>query len=447
MTYRLPPRVLKVINKLKKAGFETYAVGGSVRDLIMGRPTKNWDFTTKAIPEETLALFKDGFYDNIFGTVGVPQENGKIFEITTFRSEWSYSDRRHPDKVVWGKTIEEDLSRRDFTINSIAFDGKKLVDPYQGIADIESKIIRAVRNPQERFAEDALRLLRAIRIASELGFLIEEKTFAAIGENAFLIKEISAERVREELLKILATDHPADGVMLLKNSQLLAEIFPEVDKCFGVPQASPGRHHLYDVGTHLLLSLKNCPSTDPLVRLATLLHDVGKAVTFTRDKDGVITFYNHEVIGASIARNIGERLKFSKNDFKKLVTLVRWHQFTVDEKQTDSALRRFIRRVSKENLKDILDLRIGDRLGGGARETSWRLKLFVKRLEEVQKQPFTVADLKVDGHDVMKVLGIGPGPLVGKVLNTLFAEVVEDAKKNNRKYLLPRIKEITNSQS
>jgi len=442
MTYNLPLGVKKVLDTLKKAGFQGYAVGGSVRDMLMGRPTKNWDFTTNATPDQILSLFPESFYDNIFGTVGVKQEDGQIFEITTFRTEWGYQDHRHPDKILWGKTLEEDLARRDFTINAIAFDGQKIIDPYHGEEDIKAKIIRAVGDPSQRFTEDALRLLRAIRIASELEFLIEEKTFAAIAKNASLIKEISGERIREELFKILATAHPADGFMLLRNSGLLKEILPELEKGFGVPQASPGRHHIYDVGTHSFLSLKYCPSLDPLVRFATLLHDVGKPPTFAKDMAGIITFYNHEVIGTSIVRNIAERLKFSKKDRDKLVTLVRWHQFSVDEKQTDSALRRFIRRVGKENLKDMLDLRTGDRLGGGARETSWRLKLFIKRLEEVQKQPFTVTDLKVDGNDVMEILRIGPGPLVGKVLNVLFAEVVEDIKKNEREYLLKRIKEI-----
>lgn len=447
MTLKLPPEVKKVLNILTKAGFEAYAVGGSVRDMLMNRPTRDWDFTTNATPQQILTLFPDGFYDNVFGTVGVPQENGEVYEITTFRTEWGYKDHRHPDKVSWGKTLEEDLARRDFTINAIALGLARsklsIIDPHHGARDIKAKLVRAVGDPQRRFTEDALRLLRAVRIATELEFLIESSTFQAIVKNAFLIKEISGERIRDELFKILETRYPADGFMLLRNSGLLKEILPELEKGFGIPQASPGRHHIYDIGTHSFLSLKNCPSKDPLVRFATLLHDVGKPVTFAKDKKDMITFYNHEVIGASIARNIGTRLRFSKKQVGRLVTLVRWHQFSVDEKQTDSALRRFIRRVGKENLGDILDLRIGDRLGGGARETSWRLKLFIKRLGEVQRQPFTVADLKVDGHDVMQILNIGPGPLVGKILNQLFEKVVEDIKKNNREYLLKRIREIS----
>ncbi len=425
---------------MEKAGFETYAVGGSVRDLLLGRPAKNWDFTTNATPQEILKIYPDGFYDNAFGTVGIAQENGEIYEITTFRTESNYQDHRHPTKVLWGQTLTEDLGRRDFTIGAIAFDGKNFIDPYNGQKDLKDKIIRTVGNPNQRFAEDALRLMRAIRIATELEFLLEAETFAAIVKNAALIREISSERIRDELLKILATDHPAEGLSLLKNAGLLQEILPEVEKGFGVTQVSPGRHHLYDVGTHSFLSLKFCPSQDPIVRLATLIHDIGKPATFKKDEKDLITFYNHEVIGASLARHLAERLKLSKKDRDRLITLVRWHQFSVDEKQTDSALRRFIRRVGKENLQDILSLRIGDRLGGGARETSWRLKLFVKRLDEVQKQPFTVADLKVDGHDVMEILNLDSGPKVGQILNELFIEVVEKGEPNERNSLLKKLR-------
>lgn len=442
MPYKLPPQVLKIFKTFQKAGFEIYAVGGSVRDLLTGRETHDWDFTTNATPEEVLSLFPNSFYDNQFGTVGLKQENKEIYEVTTFRQEENYSDRRHPDKIVWGKTLELDLARRDLTINAIAYDGKKFIDPYLGAEDLKKKIIRTVGDPQTRFAEDALRLLRAVRIASKLGFVIEEKTFKAMTVSAALINHIASERIHDELLKILQTDYPYEGFVLLKNSGLLQEILPELNQCFGVEQVSPGRHHLYDVGTHLFFSLKNCPSGNPITRLATLLHDIGKPKVFQKDNNGLITFYNHELVSTSLCRKIVDRLHFSKKDADKLLTLVRWHQFSVDERQTDSALRRFIRRVGKENLQDMLDLRIGDRLGGGARETSWRLEEFKKRLVIVQQQPFTVADLKVNGHDVMEILKIKPGPKVGEILNKLFEEVVKNPQKNEREYLLKRIKEF-----
>ena len=450
----LPQKAQHIIDILRKNGFEAYAVGGSVRDMIMGKPTAGWDFTTDATPPEILKLFPDSFYDNQFGTVGVKIRSQKaegreqseevedIYEITTYRSEEGYSDRRHPDKIVWGKTLEADLARRDFTINAIAYDGKTLFDPYNGIGDIDGKIIRAVGNPEERFGEDALRIMRAVRIASELGFTIEGVTFQAIKTSAKLILEISGERIRDELLKLLKSPYASDGVLILKNTDILSFILPELDRSFETPQKSPKRHHLYDVGMHSVMSLKYCPSPDPIVRLSTLLHDIGKPPTFKQDEEGLITFYNHEMVGTKIVKTISARLRLSKKDTDKIMTLIRWHQFSVDERQTDSAIRRFIRRVGKENLDDILALRIGDRLGGGARETSWRLELFKQRLEEVQKQPFSIKDLKVNGFDVMKLFNCTPGPIIGKTLEMLFGEVEEGKLANDRDLLLSKIEEM-----
>ena len=424
---KIPTEAQKIIDTVKKAGFECFAVGGSVRDCLIDKPTKAWDFTTNAIPEEILKIFPDGFYDNEFGTVGLKIKNEKdetidVYEITTYRSEKGYSDFRHPDSITWGKTLTEDLSRRDFTINSIATDGEIIVDPYRGQEDIEKKLIRAVGNPSDRFHEDALRMMRAIRIASELGFLIDEETRAAIQKNTTLIQKISRERIGAEFLKILSSDHPADGVLLLKNSGILKELIPELDNAFATPQKSPQRHHIYDVGIHSVEALNICPSPDNIVRLATLLHDIGKVKTFHKDETGLITFHNHEIVSTKLARTIADRLRLSNKQKDKLLTLIRWHQFSVDERQTDSAIRRFIRRVTKEYIDEMLALRIGDRLGGGATETSWRLELYKKRLIEVQKQPFTVSDLKISGYDVMEFFKIKPGPKVGEILNQLFTK-------------------------
>jgi len=467
----LPVFVRKILSKFESEGFKIYIVGGVVRDLMINKgklPSGwrvDWDFTTNATPPQILALFPDGFYDNQFGTVGVvnPREKKKktyygkppAYEITTFRKEIGYTDRRHPDKVLWGKTIKDDLIRRDFTINAMALQALpsgqplkertwtlKLTDYHQGQRDLKDKVIRAVGIPQERFQEDALRMMRAVRIATQLSFTIEKKTFLAIKTNLHLLDRISAERIRDELLKLLSYSHTADGYLLLRNSGLAGKILPEVERSFGVAQKSPGRHHLWDVGTHSVNSLKFCRTSDPIVKLATLLHDVGKPAVAKKQKNGTITFYNHELIGASIAANISKRLRLSKKDNHRLVKLVRWHQFTVDERQTDNAIRRFIRNVGQENLKDMLSLRTADRLGGGAKETSWRLEKFKRKIAAVQKQPFSVTDLKVDGHDVMKTLNIQPGPLVGKILNALFEEVAEDKEKNNKPYLLTRIKQI-----
>ncbi|MCX6706090.1 MAG: HD domain-containing protein [Candidatus Woesebacteria bacterium] len=440
---QLPKSVKDILDKFNQKGFEIYIVGGAVRDILMGRLTNDWDFTTNATPDKILEVVPGGLYNNEFGTVFTPNpdEKDRPHEITTFRKEEGYQDFRHPDKITWGKSLEEDLSRRDFTINALALDcNLKLIDLYKGEDDIKNKVIRAVRDPNERFSEDALRMMRAIRIAAELGFTIEEKTLEAIKKNATLINKIAKERVKEELFKLLKSPYPYEGMLILRSSGLSQEILPELEKCFGVEQKSPGRHHIYDVGEHLLMSLKNCKSVDPLTRFATLIHDIGKPQTYKKLDSGTITFYNHEMVSTKIAENIAERLKFSNKEKEKLITLVRWHQFTVDERQTNSAIRRFIKNVGKQNLEDMLSLRVGDRLGGGARETSWRLEEFKRRLLEVQKEPFSIRDLKINGNDVMKTLKIKPGPKVGNILEKLFEKVVAKEIPNEKEKLLKKLK-------
>ncbi len=450
MQFNIPEEVCEILKKMESAGYEIYIVGGAIRDILLGKEVDDWDYTTNATPDQIVKVFKDAYYDNKFGKVGIPSKSGlDPHEITTFRTESGYSDSRRPDKVEWGKSLEEDLQRRDFTINAIALSPSKdngsnfkVIDLYQGTKDLKQKLIKAVGNPTDRFSEDALRLLRAIRIASQLNFTIEEKTFDAIKANAPLINKIAKERIKDELLKIFASPHPEKGVEMLKNSNLLDEILPECSKMFGVEQKSPGRHHIYDVGTHALMSLKFTPSADPITRFATFIHDIGKPQTFRKNEDGLITFYNHEVVGAQIAKRIAQRLRFSKKETDKLLTLVRWHQFTVDEHQTDTAIRRFIRHVTPPYLEDMLALRTGDRLGGGAKETSWRLEEFKKRIIEVQKQPFSIKDLKINGRDVMKELNLKPGPKVGEILEKLFKEVEEKTIENDRDVLLNRLKAL-----
>src|SRR3990170_8302050 len=468
--------VLNILDKITKAGFEVAIVGGAVRDVLSKKSVSDWDLATNTRPEEILKLFKNAFYNNRFGTVGVPlrvkgqgsRVKGQIVQITTYRKEEKYTDRRHPDVIVWGKTLDEDLARRDFTINAMALKVVSsdqglassqrqktyplsslytltLFDPFRGQEDLKNKIIRTVGDPDKRFGEDALRLLRAVRFATTLGFEIEERTKAAIAKNANLLLAISGERIRDELFKILGGDNAAQGIFLARKTGLLKVFLPELDQSFEVEQKSPKRHHIYDVGTHCVMSLKHCPSKDSITKLATLLHDIGKAKVAEVTEDGIRTFHNHEVIGSRQALVIAKRWNLSHIQREKLFKLVRWHQFTVNENQTDKALRRFIKNIGVENIEDIMDLRIGDRLGGGLQQPeSWRLKLFRQRLKEVMKKPFTVSDLKIDGNDVMKILDIGPGPKVGEVLNKLFEEVVDDEKKNNREYLLKRLKELKN---
>ena len=454
MVKEIPQEIISIFQALSSAGFEVYLVGGSVRGLLMKRPVKDWDFATNATPEQIQSVFPTAFYENKFGTVGVPTEEYGTVEITTYRKEGKYIDKRRPESVTWGKTIEDDLSRRDFTINAIALrlviasearqSKAEVVDPYHGQDDIKAGIIRAVGDPSQRFQEDALRLLRAVRQTTQLKFTIEETTWKAVMENAKLITHVSGERIREELLKILGSQNPYEGFMLLDTSGLLQEILPELTVGKGVSQVRPGRHHTTDVFTHNTLALKFTTSEDPIVRFAALLHDVGKPKSIGKDEEGHVIFYNHEVAGAQIARDICDRLHFSKKERDKIVTLIRWHMFTVDEKITDAAVRRFIRRIGVENVKDMMDLRIGDRLGGGTQVAeSWRLKLFKKRIEEqLAPAPFSINDLAIDGNDIIKELGIKPGPKIGEILQKLFEEVDEDLSKNTREYLLGKILEL-----
>lgn len=446
--------VQKIYRQLKNAGFETYLVGGCVRNLLMDRKVLDWDITTAASPEKIQTLFPNSFYDNSFGTVGVPFETDeslsekKYAEVTTFRTESTYEDFRHPLDVAWGKSLKEDVTRRDFTVNALAIElnedlSYKLIDLVDGKKDLDSKIIRAVGIADDRFKEDALRLMRAVRFAAQLDFSIEETTLQALKENYQLITHVSNERIRDELFKILASENAFKGIEMLNNLGILDLVFPELARGKGISQERPGRHHTTDVFTHNIQSLKHCPSDDPLVKLSTLLHDVGKPYVQATDEDGYVIFYNHEVVGSKVAKEIAERLRLSKKEKEKMYTLIRWHMFTVDEHITDSAIRRFIRRVGVENVKDIIDLRIGDRLGGGTQQAeSWRLKNFKERLEEQLHPPFSINDLLIDGNDIMKLLDLTPGPKVGEVLKTLLVEVDEDLERNNKEFLEKRAREI-----
>jgi len=458
MQLKVSKAAKQIVDVLVSEGYEAYVVGGAVRDSLIGRVTKDWDVTTNATPEQVLPLFEESFCDNNFGTVMVAGKHLKnqfklddkscddedIFDITTYRSEHGYSDKRRPDKVVWGKTVEDDLKRRDFTINAIAMklvghDEVELVDPYEGQKDIERKIIRAVGDASERLEEDALRIMRALRMAAQLGFEIEVDTLAAIKEKAKNLSEISWERIGSEMMKILATEHAADTVLLMVNVGVMEVILPELLTTKGVMQVG---HHKHDVFTHLVESLRNCPSPDPVVRLATLLHDIDKPTVKKEGGPRGVTFHNHEVVGARTAKKIADRLRLSKKDQDRIFTLVRWHMFHYDPKMTDAAIRRFIRRVGVENIHDVIALRIGDRVGSGSKTTSWRLTELQKRVGEQLYEPLSLKDMKIDGSKVMEILKIKPSRKVGEILNALFEEIIDDSSKNTPEYLEKRVKEL-----
>jgi len=446
MVSGIPLEVLEVVGKLEKAGFDAYVVGGCVRDLLLGREPEDWDVTTSAKPEEIQKIFPESFYENKFFTVTVQtqSEDSKLkeIEITTYRSDHKYTDRRRPEEVKYAETIDEDLSRRDFTVNAIALRADKIVDPFGGQEDLKRKIIRAVGNPEERFTEDALRMMRAARLATVLNFTIEEKTKKAIQEKSALLKEISKERVRDELVKIIMAARAREGIELLYELKLLQYSMPELEEGYGVQQ---NKHHKYTVWEHNLFSLEYAAKQqwNLAVRVAALLHDVAKP----RVKQGEgpdATFYNHEVVGASMAKQILTRLKFPGKDIEKITKLIRYHMFyyNVDE-VTESSVRRLVRKIGAENIESLLQLRMADRIGSGVPKAQpYKLRHWQYMIERVFRDPLSVTMLNIKGDDILKLLGISPGPRVGWFLHILFGEVLDDPKKNDKAYLESRLKEL-----
>ncbi len=384
-----------------------------------------------------------------------------LIEVTTFRSGEKYQNgARRPSEVQWGHSLIEDLKRRDFTINALALklnpewieatfkqftthppnlqgiplaqSAFELIDRHNGIADLEAGVVRTVGIATERIQEDALRMLRAIRFAVQLGFTFDPELVEAIKQHALLLKDVSPERIRDEFFKMLISDHPKQAIELLDETQLLEQVLPELLAAKGVRQ---GGHHTTDVWQHSIDALQTCPSKDPIVRLATLLHDIAKPTTYD-DKKGQPTFYNHEVIGARVAKQIGQRLRLSKNDCDRLFVLVRYHMFHYQPENSDSAIRRFMRKVGLQHIDDILDLREADRLGSGARKTSWRLEEMKERMVAQLHQPFDINDLAIDGHDLINELGLKPGKIIGTILQTLFEIVLENPEKNEKSILL-----------
>ena len=459
----LPCEVADVIDKLRTAGHEAYAVGGFVRDILGGKKPHDWDVTTSANPEEIMKLFSDSFYENKFLTVtvktGASDPILKEIEVTTFRAEGKYTDKRHPDKVRFAKTLKEDLSRRDFTINAMALSPEPItkksqssaihiIDPFGGQEDLKKKIIRAVGNPEKRFAEDALRMLRAVRLAAELECAIEEKTFAAIKRLANTLEYIAKERIRDEFIKIVATARAKEGIELLHETELLRYSIPELEEGVGVEN----RPRVFTIWEHNVKALEyGAKQGFPIdVRIAALLHDVAKPRTKGPMKRGEWTFYGHDVVGGKMAAQILARLHFPRETVEKIATLIRWHLFKYDldvddEITTDSSIRRLVRRVGPENMKDLVLLRICDRMGMGVpKAIPYRLRHFQFRVEKIlrEEEAPTPKMLKTKGEDVMRILEIQPGPKIGHVIEVLLQEVIDDPARNMREILEKRIQEL-----
>lgn len=510
----IPDEILSIGKKLIEEKFSAYLVGGSVRDLLLDRQVKDWDITTSAQPEEIIKLFPDSFYNNTFGTVGVKTESG-IIEITTFRKESQYSDSRHPDEVVFAKSVDEDLERRDFTINALAIDFKSVknknfisfhgkikhnqdiitfahslsrhvenrgpgiegsiknllivddfprlgsgdypvfkinrpdfsnldendkkrlaYDKFSGLKDLEKGLIRAVGNPEKRFQEDALRLMRAVRLAVELGFKIEEKTAAAIKSNAKLLKNISQERIKDELSKILLSDWPAEGIVLLRKLGLLKEIIPVLEEGRGINQ---DWHHVYTVYKHSILSLKFCFSDELELRLAALLHDTAKPRVKRIGRVGKPTFYFHEVEGAKIAKKTLSDLRFPTKTIDDVTHLIRQHMFNYDPAlHNENTVRRMLHRVGGiDQMNRLLTIRIADRLGSGCKQGEvFKIRKLKYLIDKVSRDPISLKQLKISGNDLMKNVNIKPGPQVGSILEILLATIIADPKNNTKEKLL-----------
>jgi poly(A) polymerase/tRNA nucleotidyltransferase (CCA-adding enzyme) len=414
---------------------------------LLGIEPKDWDVTTNAKPEEIQKIFPDSFYENKFLTVTVKtnskKENLKEIEITTYRLEADYSDKRHPDQVKYAQKLEDDLARRDFTVNALAMGlDKKVIDLFDAKKDLKNKIIRTVGNAEERFSEDALRMLRAVRFAATLGFNIEEKTAEAIKKNSVWLEAVSQERIRDEFVKIIMSKNPAEGVELLRKLNLLKYVLPELLENYGVLQ---NKHHIYDCYQHAIKSLEYAAKKNfnMYVRIAALLHDIAKPKVKVGQGENA-TFYNHEIVGAKMAFQILNRLKFSKKDVEKITKLVRFHLFYYNVGEvTESSVRRLVKNVGPENMQELLQVRYADRIGSGVPKAEpYKLRHLKYIIEKVSQDPISAKMLKVNGLDIMNILKIEPGPKIGQILDVLLGYVLDDPKKNDKEFLEKEIEKL-----
>ena len=448
---QIPEDVLSVCRHLGEAGFEAYLVGGCVRDLLIGRSVGDFDVATSARPEQILRVFGARFSVPTglqHGTVTVLTGESPRFrqvEVTTFRGEGAYLDGRHPSVVTFGATLAEDLSRRDFTMNAIAFDprARTIIDLHQGQQDIARRLVRTVGDPIQRFSEDGLRPMRALRQATQLGFDVDAPTLAAIPTTLNVFRKVSGERVRDELLKLLLATRPSRGIELMRQTGLLAEVLPEVLATFGCQQ---NRFHKHDVYQHSLATLDAVPA-EPILRLAALLHDVGKPRTQTAQPSapGEFGFFKHEAVGADLTKTIAGRLRLSRAETDLLVALVANHMFFYTPDWTDGTVRRFVNRVQADRIPLLFKLREADIVSRGRGEDpeceTRALRAHIARVA-AEDAVLRVKDLAVSGADVMRVLGVGPGPVVGHVLTRLLERVLDDPSLNEKETLERLIPEV-----
>jgi tRNA nucleotidyltransferase (CCA-adding enzyme) len=428
-----PAPVAELLATLRAGGHSAYVVGGCLRDALLGREPSDWDLTTDAPPERIQALFPRSLYENRFGTVVVRHAHG-LYEITAFRRDVSYTDHRRPDRVEFGSSIEEDLARRDFTVNAMAWGGKPdaaegFVDPHGGRDDLASRLLRAVGEADLRFHEDALRMVRAVRLAATLDFEIEAGTLAAIERNAGLAAHLSGERIAAEMGKLLAAPRPSVGLELMARTGLLEMVAPELARQAGVPQNKAAGGDLWQ---HTLRTVDAAPNR-PIVRLAALLHDIGKPQTLAGGH-----FHEHEKVGAAMARDFLSRIHATRVTQERVAHLVRHHMFDYKPGWTDAAVRRFIRRAGPGAIDDLLALRAADNLGSGQEEGAGNLAELASRVrkELEARVPLGRHQLALDGNDLRAEVGLKPGPAIGRILDELTERVVAEPALNDRAILL-----------
>lgn len=439
----IPLEVKHVAKTLEEAGFEAYVVGGCTRDLMLGKTPKDWDLTTNAHPEQIQALFPDHYANNDYGTIGVKTESEdsalKVIEVTPYRTESEYSDARRPDSVTFGVSLEEDLKRRDFTVNALAYriSTDQMMDLFGGMDDLAARRLKAVGDADERFAEDALRMMRAVRLAAELDFTIESETMAAISRHSQLLSRISIERVASEFLRTVNSPTPMQGIIFMEKLGLLDQFLPELREGIGCEQ---GGAHPYDVFEHLLRAVQaTADKNHPLpIRLAALFHDIAKPRTRREGgKNKQYTFFGHEVVGAKMAKEIMDRLRLPRELTEQVVSLVRWHMFFSDpDEVTLSAVRRTIARIGEDNIQSLLDLRVCDRVGmGRPKEQPFRFRKYKAMVDEALRDPISVKLLKINGDRIMELTDEKPGKRLGYILHALLEEALDDPSKNTEEYM------------
>ena len=446
MIIRLPQEVAEIIEQLEKSGYEAYAVGGCVRDSLMGKIPHDWDITTSALPQQVLSsLGKENIIDSGLkhGTVTV-KYNSKLYEITTFRTDGNYTDHRRPESVTFVSSLYDDLSRRDFTMNSIAYNRSAgFEDPFSGADDIRSGLIRCVGDPDRRFDEDALRILRALRFASRFGFEIEEKTAESVHKNAGLLTSISAERICSELLQIIDGSHA--GRVLMEYSDVIAVVIPEIRSMIGLSQCNP--HHIYDVWEHTVKVVENSPH-GRVSRLAALLHDIGKPECFTLDNTGTGHFHGHPKISSIMSRDILHRLKLDNKTISTVLQLIEYHDTRPPAEP--KSVRRLLSKFGTEHFRELLDLKRADIMGQNPAMISEKLA-YVNELERVFKEQtaggneYNLRTLSVNGSDLMTI-GIKDGREIGKMLRYLLSAVIDGRAENDRDELLKLAKECSDNE-